>query len=165
MGELFRVEEGSQSSSVERKLASAIIDFISVRLSHQQKSFIEILAYVVTINKNSSVAGHPATPRSMRLLLLTSTVLLMSPVIRPEPSARSSGPNHRPTFSRPTSPTSPTCPNRLTRLTPFLGATFYSILLKNCHIISAVGRSFLCQEWPAPAISYTSTSLPDGELP
>ena len=26
-------------------------------------------------------------PRSMRLLLLTSTVLLMSPVIRPEPSA------------------------------------------------------------------------------
>ena len=87
MGELFRVEEGSQSSSVERKLASAIIDFIAVRLSHQQKSFIEILAYVVTINKNSSVAGHPATPRSMRLLLLTSTVLLMSPVIRPEPSA------------------------------------------------------------------------------
>ena len=48
MGELFRVEEGSQSSSVERKLASAIIDFIAVRLSHQQIIIItlKICTYV-----------------------------------------------------------------------------------------------------------------------
>ena len=71
MGELFRVEEGSQSSSVERKLATAIINFIAVRLSHQQKSFIEILAYVsrdppivdatfsVNINNVTCVAGLP----------------------------------------------------------------------------------------------------------
>ena len=48
LGELFRVEEGSQSSSVERKLASAIINFIAVRLSHQQIIIItlKICTYV-----------------------------------------------------------------------------------------------------------------------
>ena len=42
MGELFRVEEGSQSSSVERKLASAIINLIAPCVFHTKQIIITL---------------------------------------------------------------------------------------------------------------------------
>ena len=77
MGELFRVEEGSQSSSVERKLASAIINLIAPCVFHTKQIIITLknctyvfktciqtpslyATFIVNINSVTHVAGHPA---------------------------------------------------------------------------------------------------------